>query len=67
MIKYNNTILNPKNIDFVDARWGTVVEICYASGEKCSICTKNAEETTQLIDNIYKDMEHNWSCELRTR
>ena len=67
MIKYNNTIINPKNIDFVKLFLGNTVEISYANGEKCSVYTKNIEEAEKLIDKIYEDMNHSWACELRTR
>ena len=67
MIRYDNTIINPKNIDFVKPFLGTTVEIVYANGEKCSICTKSIEEATRLINEIYKDMNRSWECELRTR
>jgi len=67
MIKYNSTIINPKNIDFVTLFLGNTVEISYANGEKCSIHTKSTEEAEKLVDKIYEDMNHSWICELRTR
>lgn len=67
MIKYNNIIINPKNIDFVKPFLGTTIEVVYANGEKCNICTRNIEEATELVDEIYKDMKHSWSCELRAK
>lgn len=67
MIKYNSTIINPKNIDFVKTFLGNTVQVFFANGEKCEIHTENIEEAKKLIDKIYEDMNHSWVCELRTR
>ena len=67
MIKYNSTIINPKNIDFVKTFLGSTVQVFFANGEKCEIHTQSTEEAEKLIDKIYKDMNHSWECELRTR
>lgn len=58
MIKFNNTIINPKNIDFVQTYLGSQVKITYFSGKELFITTKSIKEATQLINDIYEDMTH---------
>lgn len=58
MIKYNSTIINPKNIDFVKLiTLGSGVEINFSNGTKCNIYTQNIEESQKLVDKIYEEMQ----------
>lgn len=57
MIKYNSTIINPKNVDFVKLMTlGSGVEINFSNGTKCNVYTQNIEESRELVNRIYKEM-----------
>ena len=52
MIRYENTLINPKDLSYVSLMVGNTIIAHFRNGESCSIQCKSKAEAIALIDAI---------------